>query len=98
MSPAQGELIRLLLLHCTVHILQHRAYDHYCKREDNDGEDQLEFEDWCYRRGEEIPQFQYWSIMLEMELLSHVIVRSLRQASFTIYFDALIELACCYMP
>ena len=77
-----------------LHILQHRAYDHYCKREDNDGEHQLSFEDWCYQRGEEIPQFQYWSIVLQLELLLNVYVRSLRQASFTMYLDALTELAC----
>ena len=77
-----------------LHILQHRAYDHYCKREDNDREHQLSFEDWCYQRGEEYPQFQYWSIVLQLELLLNVYVRSLRQASFSMYLDALTELAC----
>ena len=41
-----------------LYILQHRAYDHYCKREDNDGEYRVSFEDWCYQRGKKIPQFQ----------------------------------------
>ena len=77
-----------------LYILKNRAYDHYCNREDSDTEHLLCFEDWCCQREEENPQFQYWSIVLELELLLNVYVRSLRQSSFTMYLDALTELAC----
>ena len=39
------------------------------------------------------PQFQYWATVLELELLLLVYVRSLRLASFTMYLDALTEIA-----
>ncbi|KAG1697675.1 hypothetical protein GQR58_005903 [Nymphon striatum] len=44
--------------------------------------------------GNNSPVSQYWSIVLHLELLLNVYVRSLRQASFTMYLDALTELAC----
>ena len=62
-------------------------------REATEADDQLKFKDWSYQRGEYIPQFQYWSIMLELELLLHIYVRSLPEASFNIYVDALTGLA-----
>ncbi|KAG1674197.1 Arachidonate 12-lipoxygenase, epidermal-type [Nymphon striatum] len=40
------------------------------------------------------PVSQYWSIVLQLELLLNVFVLSLRQESFTMYLDALTELAC----
>ena len=75
-----------------LYILQHRAYNRYCEREATEADDQLKFEDWSCQR-EDIPQFQYWSIVLELELLLHIYVRSLREASFNIYLHALTELA-----
>ncbi|KAG1709814.1 Dimethylglycine dehydrogenase, mitochondrial [Nymphon striatum] len=44
--------------------------------------------------GNNSPVSQYWSIVLHLELLLNVYVRSLRQASFTMYLNALTELAC----
>uniref|UniRef100_UPI00358E9808 uncharacterized protein n=1 Tax=Myxine glutinosa TaxID=7769 RepID=UPI00358E9808 len=58
----------------------------------DDAEDLPEFEDWCHQRGEDIPNFQYWATVLELEMLVLVCVRSLRQASLTMYLDALTEL------
>ncbi|KAJ8416192.1 hypothetical protein AAFF_G00382140 [Aldrovandia affinis] len=74
-----------------LNVLQHRAYDNYCQTQ-TDGVP-LVFEAWCSQRAENIPQFQYWSIVLELELLMLVFVRSLREASFTMYLDTLTELA-----
>ena len=50
-----------------LNILQHRAYNQYCKTQ-TDGVP-LNFEAWCQQRVENTPQFQYWSIVLELELL-----------------------------
>lgn len=72
-----------------LYILQHRAYDLYCLNEGK--EDLREFDYWCHQR-EDIPQFLYWTTVLELEKLVLVYVRSLRQASFTMYIDALTEL------
>ena len=74
-----------------LNILQHRAYNQYCQTQ-TDGVP-LNFEAWCQQRVENTPQFQYWSIVLELELLMLVFVRSLREASLSMYLDALIELA-----
>ena len=74
-------------------ILQHSTYDRYCEREATEADDYLKFKDWSYHRGEDIPQFQYWSIVLELELLLHIYVCSLRAASLNMYLDALTELA-----
>ena len=75
-----------------LYILQHRAYDRYYLRESEDAEDMPEFEDWCHQR-EDIPQFQYRTTMLELELLVLVYEHSLRQVIFTMYLDVLTELA-----
>lgn len=75
----------------SLYILQHRAYDNYCQTQTD--QVPLAFEDWCSQRAENIPQFQYWSIVLELELLVLVFVRSLREGSFSMYLDALTELA-----
>jgi hypothetical protein len=58
----------------------------------DDAENLPEFEAWCYQRGEDIPKFQYWATVLKLEMLVLIYVRSLRQASFTMYLDALTEL------
>ena len=75
-----------------LYILQHRAYDHNCLSKAEHAEDLPEFDDWCHQR-EDIPQFQYWATVLELEMLVMVYVRSLRQASLTMYLDTLTELA-----
>ena len=58
----------------------------------DDAEDLPQFEDWCHRRAKDIPHFQYWATVLELEMLVLVYVRSLRQASFAMYLAALTEL------
>ena len=73
-------------------ILKRQAYDRWCHRHETDALDR-DFEDWCHIRKHASPQFQYWATVLKLELLLLVYVHSLRQASFTMYFDALIELA-----
>ena len=77
-------------LRVALYILQHRAYDRYCLRETEDAEDLPEFEGWCHQR-EDTPQFQYWATVLEQEVLVVVYMRSLQQASFTMYLEALME-------
>ena len=64
-----------------LYILQHRAYNHYIAN----GQSPAEFEVWC-------PQFQFWATALELELCVAVYVRSLREADFAMYLDALTEL------
>ena len=74
----------------TLSILQHHAYDDYARAADKD--QQLSFKEWCQRRTKECPQFQYWSLALALEVYILTFVRSLREADFDMYLDALWEL------
>ena len=56
----------------------------------------MEFKQWCNQRAQVCPHFQYWVTVMELELCVLVYVRSLRQASFTMYLDALTELTPCF--
>ena len=76
----------------TLHILQRRAYTRHCMTAFDDAEDLPEFEDWCHPRAKDIPHFQYWATVLELDMLILVYVRSLRQASFAMYLAAMTEL------
>ncbi len=60
-----------------LYILQHRSYDCYCRREfvESDESSLPDVEYCCQQRATEIPQFQYWATLLEMERL--VLVQSL---------------------
>ena len=76
-----------------LHILKHRAYDHYNTAGVEDGQIPADFEAWSNERKDNCPQFHYWSTAMELELCVLVFVRSLREANFTMYVDTLAELA-----
>ena len=75
----------------TLYILQRRAYDNYCRMND-DSNELMNYESWCNVRKENCPQFHYWATVLSLELTTLVFVRSLREANFNMYVDALTEL------
>jgi hypothetical protein len=72
----------------TQYILQNRASD--CKANVND-KDWFDFEVCSHQRGVEIPHFQYWSIVFELESLLNVYVR-FQTSLFHYVLDALTEL------
>ena len=76
----------------SLYILQHRAYGHYCVTCSNNGQTPVEFEEWCNERRQNCPQFQYWATTMELEVCILTYVRSLREANFTMYLEALTEL------
>ena len=84
MSPTQGELAISLRQHCT------SCNTVPVTATAEDAVDLPEFEDRCHQR-EDIPRFQYWATLLELEVLVLVYMRSLRQA--LMYLDAVMELA-----
>ena len=71
-----------------LYILQRRAYDQYSTTNTEDDEHPGGFEYWCSQR----EQFQYWKTVLALELSTLIYVRSLREANFSMYLDALTEL------
>ena len=75
-----------------LYILQQLAYDQYSTTITEDDEHPGSFEDWCSQREQSYPQFQYWTTVLALELSTLIYVRSLREANFSMYLDALTEL------
>ncbi|KAG0700043.1 hypothetical protein GWK47_025699 [Chionoecetes opilio] len=75
-----------------LYILQRRPYDQYSTTNTEDDAHPGSFEDWCSQREQSYPQFQYWSTVLAPELSTLIYVRSLREANFSMYVDALTEL------
>ena len=75
-----------------LYILQRRAYEQYSTTNTEDDEHPGSFEDWCCLREQSYPQFQYWTTVLALELSTLIYVRSLREANFSMYLDALTEL------
>jgi len=71
-----------------LYILQQHAYHRYS----TNSQSPMEFEVWCNQRKQSCPQFQFWATTLELELCIAVYVRSLREADFAMYLDALTEL------
>ena len=50
----------------------------------------MNFEAWSNERKQNCPQYQFWAIAMELELCILTYVRSLREANFAMYLDALI--------
>ena len=69
-------------------MLLQKAYAKYLEGLTN-GDDLLLFDDWCAQQVSAVPQFQFWYIALQLELLLLVFIRSLRQANFKLYIDTL---------
>ncbi|KAK3753824.1 hypothetical protein QZH41_005372 [Actinostola sp. cb2023] len=70
----------------SLYILLNKAYSMYIEGVDDDA---LLFDDWCHKQAIAVPQFQYWYTTLQLELLLLTFLRSLRQANFTLYIEAL---------
>ena len=46
------------------------------------------FNDWCLKKVAAVPQFHFWYLTLQLELLLLVFVRSLGEANFELYINA----------
>ena len=70
-------------------IMLRTAYDAYCL----DTSEPLPFDDWCVKQIEASPQFHYWYMVMHLECLMLVFVRSIREGNFPLYITALRALA-----
>ena len=70
-------------------MLQKEAYEHQYVEEN---EEALDFDDWCEKRRKESHQFQFWDLVLSVELVTFSLVRSFREANFGLYCEALAAL------
>lgn len=75
----------------SLHLLRISAYQSYSESL-SAGESGMDFKTWCDHNVETIPQFKYWSLVLELELLVLQFVRSLREADFLLYVQCLGQL------
>ena len=74
---------------CALSILLHKAYENYTYEESVPDS----FDEWCSKRVEISPQFQYWHMIMRFELLVLVFVRSLRDSNFPLYVAVLQKIA-----
>ena len=65
-----------------------RAYIQYSSRLD-EGQIHLSLDNWCAEQADASPQFQFWFIILQLELAVLIYVRSVRESNFLLYIDAL---------
>ena len=70
---------------CTLYKLMTEAYKDYCSEDRST----LTFEEWRDQRMLESPQFQFWHLVLDLELIIFTVIRSFREGNFTLYREAL---------
>jgi hypothetical protein len=67
------------------------AYNQFINTLDQ-GTDLPTFDAWRAQREAEAPQFQFWSITMDLELALLIFVRSLREGNFALYRESLAKL------
>ncbi len=77
---------------CSLYRLMKEAYQDYCSESKESGRSTLKFEALCDRRRHESPQFQFWHLVLDMELVIFTLIRSFRECYFKLYREALSQL------
>ncbi|KAJ8364285.1 hypothetical protein SKAU_G00131160 [Synaphobranchus kaupii] len=77
---------------CCLYKLLKAAYTDYCTDSTEHPDRVLSFEDWCERYKQQSPQFQFWDLVLSIELVIFSLIRAFREANFTLYCQALSEL------
>ena len=75
---------------CSLYKLMKKAYHDFCSEESSTSE--ITFEDWCEKRKKVSPQFQFWSLVLDMELTIFTLIHSFREGDFNLYHEALSDL------
>ena len=76
----------------SLYVLLKSAYKDYSNNCD-DNNSGLDFSSWCLEMSAKHPQFQYWEMTLQLELLVLQFIRSLRLADFDLYVTSLTHLA-----
>ena len=75
----------------SLHELRQKAYIHY-KRTLVEDENLMSVEEWLSPNAETSPQFQFWSMILQLEVEVMIFVRAIQEADFLLYIDALAEI------
>ena len=75
----------------SLYLLHQSAYKEYIQALD-DSSNAVPFEDWCDAGSDACPQFQFWYLILQLELAVMIYVRSIREADFLLYIEALFKI------
>lgn len=75
----------------SLYLLLQKAYADYSNDLD-EGDDLASLEDWCTERAASSPQFHFWWMILQLELVVMIYVRAIREGNFLLYVDALTKL------
>jgi len=81
---------------CTLYKFMKEACQDYCTEESE--RFTLTFKEWCDQRLTESPQFQFWHLVLDMELIIFTLIRSFREGNFELYRAALSGLIPYFFP
>ena len=73
---------------CSLYKLLKAAYQNH-SNDITQNEDMLDFEAWCENRKRQSPQFKFWHLV---ELVILLLIRSFREANFSLYCQSLAEL------
>lgn len=65
----------------TLNILMRKAYQDYISSDEN----HEDFKIWKEKKEGEFPQFQYWSLILKLQCIVLMFVRSIRSGDFELY-------------
>eukprot|EP00745_Piridium_sociabile_P026562 TRINITY_DN4240_c0_g2_i9.p1 TRINITY_DN4240_c0_g2~~TRINITY_DN4240_c0_g2_i9.p1 ORF type:complete len:1084 (-),score=281.98 TRINITY_DN4240_c0_g2_i9:490-3741(-) len=77
---------------CSLYKLLKAAYTDYSNETAENTKGVLSFEAWCECRKLQSTQFHFWHLVLSMELVILLLIRSLREANFYLYCQSLAEL------
>lgn len=75
----------------SLYLLRNKAYNQYAETLENETQ-KVTLEEWCSEQAKKCPQFQFWSIILQLELYVLIFVRSIREANFQLYVQALAKI------
>ena len=77
---------------CSLYTLLKAAYTDFLEETDGTLDEEPSLEAWCEHRKLLSPQFHFWYIVLSMELVIFLLIRSFREANFSLYCQSLAEL------
>ena len=76
---------------CCLHKLMKSAYSDYCTETAVISGEVHSFEAWCDSRKQQSPQFQFWYLVLSMELEILSLIRLFKEVNFDLYHQSLIS-------
>lgn len=77
---------------CIRYKLLKAAYSDYCNEATESIEEILSFDTWCESHKAQSPQLKFWNLVLSMELVIFLLIRSFGEVNFSLYCQSVVEL------